>query len=166
MDKKVFFFISGALVVIIVFLLIVIMMVQQRKEELANPLPTAVPTASPTPIFDTRPTSKPTVIESEPLAVDSIDPVDGAVNILRDADVIITFNKRVQYGDFIVAIRPEAKYQLHFDYEKMQAHVRFDKPLEPNTQYTFKVNTYKTLPKTVMFTTGEATGAARMVFYD
>jgi hypothetical protein len=164
MDKKMFIFISGALVVIIVFLLIVIMIVQQRKEELANPVPTLIPTATPTIIFDTRPTSKPTVIQDEPLTVDSIEPEDGAVGVLRDTDIVVTFNHIYNFNDFILALRPEAKYQALYDRGNNKVYIRFDKPLEPNTQYTFKVNTYKVLPKTIMFTTGEATGAAHIQF--
>lgn len=164
MDKKIFFFIAGIMVIIIVLLVIVIMAVQQRKFELANPIPTAYPTASPTPIFDTRPTSKPTVIQSEPLAVDTIEPADGATNVLRDMDIVVTFNHIYEYTDFILAINPAVKYQPYYDRANNKVYVRFDKPLEPNTKYTFKVNTYKTLPKTVTFTTGEATGSAQIKF--
>lgn len=164
MDKKIFFFVAGILVIIIVFLLIVIMTVQQRKIELANPIPTAIPTPTPTIIFDTRPTSKPTVIQSEPLAVDNIEPANGAVGVVRDADIVVTFNHIYEYTDFILSFRPEAKYQPLYDRANNKVYVQFDKPLEPNTEYTFKVNTFKTLPTTIMFTTGEATGAAKFKF--
>jgi hypothetical protein len=164
MDKKIFFFIAGILVIIIIILVIIIMTVQQQKDELANPFPTLIPTASPTPIYDTRPTSKPTVILAEPLAVDSIEPADGATNVLRDMDVVVTFNHIYESTDFIVSMTPFAKYKPIYDRANNKVYVRFDKPLEPNTTYTVKVNTFKTLPKSVTFTTGEATGAAQIKF--
>jgi hypothetical protein len=164
MDKKIFFFIAGIMVVIIILLVIVIMSVQQRQLELANPVPTLIPTASPTPIFDTRPTSKPTIIQDAPLAVDTIEPADGATNVLRDMDIVVTFNHIYEYTDFILSISPSVKYSPYYDRANNKVYVRFDKPLEANTTYTFKVNTFKTLPKTVTFTTGEATGSAQIKF--
>lgn len=152
------------MVIVIIVLVIGIMAVQQRQIELDNPIPTGIPSVTPTIIYDTRPTSKPTIIQDEPLTVDTIVPEDGATNVLRDVDIEVTFNHIYEYGDFILAINPAVKYQPYYDRANNKVYVRFDKPLEPNTTYTFKVNTYKTLPKTVVFTTGEATGAAQIKF--
>jgi hypothetical protein len=160
MNKPIFFAAIAGLIAIIVFLLITIMVVQQRKIDLANPIPTEIPTPTPTIIFDIRPTAQPSGVEGAPLAVVSVSPTDGATNVPIDTNITITFNQKFTLDNFIFAMTPDVKYHLSYDLNKLQAYVITEENLQPNTVYTYKVNTLQQLSKTFSFTTGQATGAA------
>lgn len=157
-NKLLFFAVGGVLILIVFFLWIMTIVVKQQGEELANPSPTPRPTLTPSPLIDKRPTAKPTVTGAPVLQVVDTFPVNGATNVPLDQSITINFNKNTTIREYIFAITPDIKYR--FAPTLTSVTIKFEELLQPNTEYTFRVNTLKALPTTYTFTTGTATSGA------
>lgn len=142
-----------------------ILVLQTRKDELANAVPTLPPSATPTFIPAAKPSAKATVTVSPELAVVDTFPEDKATDVpYNNAYIDVFFNKDFTNSSFIFSIRPEAK--LIYDYSAQQTEkklrIYMSEPLKPSTEYTFRVNTFKLIPKNYTFTTQAASESAQL----
>lgn len=154
MSKGWFVLVTIGLSVIVVFLWLMTVAVRIRNEEAARPTPTPTPIPSPTPITDVRPTARPTLPPATPLALVESTPEDGATNVPIDTKIVATFNMTLSGREYIFSILPDARYSLIPFGNTLT--VEFTEPLQPDTEYTYSINTLQQLRRVFTFRTAPA----------
>lgn len=162
MNKTIFIVVASFLSIIVIVLFFVSLILQVRKEELATAGPSPFPTPTPSFIPDNRPTAKPTVTDTPELTVVETYPLDKSTNIpIHDGYIMVTFNQDVEPADFIFAMRPEVKVKHDYSVPRVVKFI-FLEPLQPSTEYLYRINTLKQLPKSYTFTTAVASISATL----
>jgi hypothetical protein len=162
MNKPIFIIIASLLSIVVIVLFFVSLVLQVRREEMIAAGPSPYPTPTPSFIPERQPSAKPTVTDVPELTVVETYPLDKATSFpVHDSYLQVTFNQNVDSNDFIFAMRPDVKLKYDFTVPRVVKFI-FLEPLQPNTDYLFRINTLKQLPKTFTFTTEAASPSATL----
>ncbi len=146
--KKTTIAIGIALIILIVVFLSYIF-ISQRENIIKGRTTSVSPTKSSL--------SSPTPTQVDQIEVIEVSPVNEAINVPIDSQIIISFNEEVNSQQITFSIGPSVQFKQEI--VKNKAIISFIQPLAPGTFYTYTIKFPKSnlLPQSFFFTTSGPT---------